>query len=334
MRFDFGEILSRAAKIVWKFKILWLFGILYSCGRTGGSSNGSSSQSSGSTGSSLGENFRMPNPDGGQIVLIIGVVILVILVLAALIMAISVMGKIGLVRGTQKAEDGAETMSFGELWQTHYFGRMFWLNILVGLVGLAALLLIAVPLILAAIPMIASGSPGAANAMPIIAIALVCVLPFLCILLPVSWVLGVWFELAQNALIIEDLGVIASIKRGWAVFRQNLVNSLGMGFILWLVSLGAGILVTLPVIIFVLPGVLAVIAGGITETKGLLFGGLGLALLCLCAYLPIGLLGSGIINAYQGSAWALTYLRLTGAAPAAAVAAAPIPAVEDLPPAI
>ena len=30
---DFGEILSKAWKIIWKFKILWIFGILTSCGQ-------------------------------------------------------------------------------------------------------------------------------------------------------------------------------------------------------------------------------------------------------------------------------------------------------------
>ena len=342
MRFDFAEILGRAWKIIWKFKILWVFGILYSCGRTGGSSNGSSSsrgQGSGSTGNPF--DFQMPGglnlPNSGQIALMIGVVILVILLAAALILAISVMGKIGLVRGTLKAEAGAEHMSFGELWQTHYFGRLFWLNTLLGLTGLVLALALLIPLGLVLIRVISAGPDQSASALPIIGILILCLLPFLCILLPVSWVLGVWLELAQNALVIEDLGVIASLKRGWGVFRQNLFNSLAMGFILWLISLAAGIVIGLPVIIVVLPGILAAIAGGVSETRGLLLGGLGLALLCLCAYLPVLVVGNGIMNAYQGSAWALTYLRLTGSgpvAPAFVPAPVPTPAEEVLPPAL
>ena len=35
---DFGKILTRAWEIIWKFKVLWIFGILASCGQ--GTSSG------------------------------------------------------------------------------------------------------------------------------------------------------------------------------------------------------------------------------------------------------------------------------------------------------
>ena len=43
MNFNFGEILTRAWQIVWKNRVLWIFGILASCGRGGSSFNSSSS---------------------------------------------------------------------------------------------------------------------------------------------------------------------------------------------------------------------------------------------------------------------------------------------------
>ena len=39
---DFGYVLKRAWQIIWKFKVLWIFGILASCGQAG-SSGGSNS---------------------------------------------------------------------------------------------------------------------------------------------------------------------------------------------------------------------------------------------------------------------------------------------------
>ena len=39
--FNFGEILTRAWQIIWKHKILWIFGILASCGRSSGNFNSS-----------------------------------------------------------------------------------------------------------------------------------------------------------------------------------------------------------------------------------------------------------------------------------------------------
>ena len=38
-QFDFGTILSRAWQIIWKFKVMWIFGILAGCGRNGPSPN-------------------------------------------------------------------------------------------------------------------------------------------------------------------------------------------------------------------------------------------------------------------------------------------------------
>lgn len=53
---DFGEVLKKAWKIIWKFKVLWIFGILSSCGQSGGGSGGSSANSSAQYNGSDGAN--------------------------------------------------------------------------------------------------------------------------------------------------------------------------------------------------------------------------------------------------------------------------------------
>ena len=40
MNFNFGETLTRSWQIVWKHKVLWIFGILASCSRGGGGGSG------------------------------------------------------------------------------------------------------------------------------------------------------------------------------------------------------------------------------------------------------------------------------------------------------
>ena len=40
MNFNFGEVLTRAWQITWKFKVLWIFGILAGCARGGGGGSG------------------------------------------------------------------------------------------------------------------------------------------------------------------------------------------------------------------------------------------------------------------------------------------------------
>lgn len=39
---DYGYVLRRAWEIIWKFKVLWIFGILASCGQASGSGGGNS----------------------------------------------------------------------------------------------------------------------------------------------------------------------------------------------------------------------------------------------------------------------------------------------------
>src|SRR6185503_13824262 len=40
MNFNFGEVLTRAWQIIWKHKVLWIFGIFAGCGRGGGGGGG------------------------------------------------------------------------------------------------------------------------------------------------------------------------------------------------------------------------------------------------------------------------------------------------------
>ena len=71
------------------------------------------------------------------------VVLLLLIVLAYLLGTI---GRIGLMRGTRKADGGAERLGFGELWSESlpFFWRVFGLSFLLGL----AFLVILLPLIL------------------------------------------------------------------------------------------------------------------------------------------------------------------------------------------
>ena len=58
--FNFGEVLTRAWQIIWKHKVLWIFGILASCARGGG---GGSSGGGGNSGYQTGSG---DNPFSGD----------------------------------------------------------------------------------------------------------------------------------------------------------------------------------------------------------------------------------------------------------------------------
>src|SRR5574340_625877 len=109
MNLNFGEILTRAWQITWKYKILWLFGILASCSRGGGGgSNGSSYQVSQDQSGPQMQQFQQWMDQVGNwmadnwwILVLAGLVLLALVLLSIFLGTI---GRIGLIRGTLQAE--------------------------------------------------------------------------------------------------------------------------------------------------------------------------------------------------------------------------------------
>lgn len=299
---DFGNVLSRAWQIVWKHKVLWIFGILVGCSSGGGG------------GSSLRTSYRQQPPEqfrpliqalenltDAQIALIIGVITLTVLVLVALVIFLSTIGRIGLIRGTQQAEAGAISLAFGELFSGSmpYFWRVFGLNLVVGLAT--------------AIVLVALLALGVFGTVVTFGVGALCFIPLICILIPLLWFVSVIVEQASIAIVLENLGILDGLRRGWEVVRANLGTIIVMALILILGVGGiGGLIIGLPLVFIVIPAVIGVMAG----SQRALGGGLLIAGLCFVAYLPFFLILSGILHAYIESAWTLTFMRL-GSAPAA-----------------
>ena len=293
MSFNFGEVLSRAWQIVWKHKVLWVFGIFAGCSRGGGGGGG------GGGGSGIETGAQQPFPELqrffeqiGQWISdnpwIIAVFVILILGLVVLSIFLGTIGRIGLIKGTYRAEQGAERFIFGELFSESmpYFWRVFGLSLLIGLL----FLLIFLPLIFFGI--LTAG------------IGFLCIIPLLCILIPIAWAVTVVIEQANAAIVLEDLGIGDGLRRGWEVVRANIGTMILMALILFIGSAVVGIVLAIPLIVAVFPLAIGFAAGA--ERVPLLTAGV-----CCAVYLPILLLLNGILTAYIQSAWTLTYMRLT-----------------------
>ena len=315
---NFGEVLSKAWQIVWKFKVLWLFGILAGCAYQG--SSGSGSGSSGLRYTFEGEelppqmqeffNRTFGAVDEWQITLIVSAIILVVLVLILIGLVLGTFGRIGLVRGTVLADGGAEKLSAGQLFGEgrRYFWRVLGLNLVIGV--LSFLLVIAVALIAIFTSMFTLG------------LALILWIPLLCLAVPIGWAISVLIEQMNTALVVDDLGIFEAIERGWDVFQKNIGSMIVVGLVLILGAWLAGLLIAAPFLLLMVP----VGVGLFTTGQQSL---LSIGLICGLIYLPVLIVLGGILNAYVGSAWTLTYLRLTGKAAAAQmIVPAPAPAPE------
>ena len=315
---NLGEVLSKAWKIIWKNKVLWIFGILSSCGRGGGGGGGGNSNfNTDGSGDNLFNNGNNPFSAGkfpgmeefGRnmeqffngsealtwIPIVIGLFCL-ILILSLVFIFLGTIGRIGLIKGTLLAENGQAPLSFGQVWSasTAYFWRVFLLNLVIGLVVGAAVLILLVPGIILSVATMGVG--------------MLCLIPVFCLLIPISLVINVIIEQANVAMVVENLGIMDAVKRAWRVCRENLGP---IAVIALIVLIGGGIVslvVTLPLILVLIP----VFAGVISNDETVLTGALATAGIMLCCLVPVVIALQGVLQSYIGSVWTLTFMRLTG----------------------
>jgi len=308
MNFNFGEVLTKAWQIIWKHKVLWIFGILAGCGQGGGAGNGGGG---GNTGFNTSPRNLSPqvmqwfNSIEQNIRTYVAIAIALICVIWIITLFLSTVGKVGLIRGTSLADEGEENLIFGQLFSESmpYFWRVLGLTLILALPVFIFALAIAAFVIFAVVGAAASGSGNESlAALGIIPIMIGCV----CLLIPVMFVLRMIFRQAERAVVLEDMAVLPSISRGWEVFRANLGPVIVMAIILAIIGFAAGLIISIPILLVVFPTVFAFAMGqGETYSPLILMG------ICLCIYIPIALVLQGLATAYIESAWTLTYMRIS-----------------------
>jgi len=298
---DYAEVFSRSWKIIWKHKALWIFGILSGCGSGSGGSGGSGG------GNSNDASFQQTIPESWQRTFesipaeawntIIIATICLVLFLVIIMVFLSTIGKIGLIHGAALADRDLDTrLPFGMLFRGSlpYFWRVFLLNLLVGLVIFIV--------VAAGVGIAILGTAVTAG------IGLICLLPLLCLFIPVAIVINVIIDQATIAIVTEDLGVFAGLQRGWDVVRGNpgpiavvwLVLGLGVSFI-------GGLILGLPLLLFLMPFLIAALSG---SEQAFGAGAIVSGVLVIC-YLPFLIVLGGMLRSYTQSGWTLTFLRLT-----------------------
>lgn len=322
---NYSEILTRAWQIIWKHKVLWIFGILAGCASSSGGGGGNTGRINTSNSGSgqfpqqlqpyidQAKNFFESTPTQTWILIAIGAGLL-ILILAALSIFLGTIGGIGLIRGAQQADQDIEIrLTFGELFKGSlpYFWRVFLLKLLVGVATFFVVIILALGAILGVVFTLGLG--------------LLCLLPLICLLIPAAIVITVLIEQATIAIVVENLGVIEGLRRGWQVVKTNLGPIAVMWLILGLGISGiAGFILAIPMILVFVPLFIAIF----TETQQEL--GLIISLVCCAAYLPVLIILGGILQSYVRSAWTLTFLRLTQNIPQPPEAFPPEPLPEPL----
>ena len=307
MNLDFGSVISRAWRITWNNKILWLFGILAGLGGSGGAPNFNFNMGGG--GGQPGGPGNLPpdlerffeQTDPAVIFAIVGGLVCVGLLLAIVLIALSVIGRGGLIGGIRLADQQGR-VSFGEAWAIGR--RHFWTLFLIGLVvGLVTLALVVVTVV-----------PGALLTAVTFGLGALCLVPLICILSILSIILNVVAYFAQIAAVVENLGVSEALSRAWEIIKANIGAIIVLGLIVMVISGIASFLIALPLAALVVPVMFSII-GFANESAPLGTSSLLIAGLCFVLYLPVLIVLSGVIQTWVTSVWTLAYQQFTGNVP-------------------
>jgi hypothetical protein len=286
---DIGEIIRRVWAITWRFKGLWVLGILAGCS-LGGGGGGSSSGS--------GSNFRFQfgpeefpgverwfdRLDPGIVAIVVVLLICLALLMVVAFIALGVIGQASLIAGFDLADEGHHvTLGVALQRGMHYFWKVLAIQVVLGIIGALAF--------------------GATFISP----AIICLWPMLCVLVAAFLLFGVYVMLAQVALVVEELDFGAALSRSWQVLRENL----GTVIVLWLILVvGGGIVgfvISLPVFALVAP-----ILAGLAISARAAVAGTAISVIGFLILLPLLILANGIVQTFTGGAWTIAYRRMIG----------------------
>jgi len=133
---DYGEILSRAWKITWNNKILWLFGLFAGTGASLNTGNGGSGGGDGGGGFEGGPGGGLPpnierQLERPEVIAIILAITGVLLLIVVALIVLSIIARGGLIGGIRLADDNGK-VTFREAWSIglRYFWRIFGMAIM------------------------------------------------------------------------------------------------------------------------------------------------------------------------------------------------------------
>lgn len=296
---DYGAILSRAWKITWNNKILWLFGLFAGTGasfnfRGGGSRDGNGGFTGGPGGADVQRQIERLLDRPEVVAAILAVAALVILIAIAFFI-LSVIARGGLIGGIRIADDNGQ-VTFGEAWSIglRYFWRM-----------LGMVLLLIAPILVLALLAVVIG-------VLTFGLGLVCLLPLICVfvILYIPYAGVIW--LGQIGVVVEDLKVFDGMKRGWELLKTNIGPVIIVGLLLFVIGFLIGFVVLVPLVVIAIPAIVAFMANPRDPNIPLIVGSI-VAFLC---FLPVLWVLSGMINTWIYSVWTLVYRELTGHKPA------------------
>jgi hypothetical protein len=316
----YSDILKRALEITWKYRALWLFGFLLALFGGGGRGGGNANiQVPGGGGDGGGfprgdELPTMPEIPPQTIILIVAVVILFALLIGIIVFLLQTYFRAIIIRMVDEIEEGESPgirRGFRLGWSRRTW-RLFLIYLLVGVIMLVVTLTLLLfgfsPLALLLLDNEVLGVLG------VVSTCGLCLPVFLTIIV-LSVFVNTLLEIVARRCVLEDSGVIESVKLGFALARRQVSHIA----VVWLIMLGVGIawgiasallgIIALLALLPVVGIVLATYAVTQSLTWTLVIG----IILALAAIIIISiplLFVTGLYLVFQSAVWTLTYREI------------------------
>jgi hypothetical protein len=288
MKFDFGEVLGKTWKIGWNHKILWvwqimpgLFSILIMPFLILGNP---------------GFAMLLPEPlnrlanETWGVMALMGLTFILIIP----IMFMSIAAQVTTTYGALQVEKGAEKLAFRGLFNESipYFWRVTGLYAIFSGAWIFLMFAFMAVTVLAAIP-----TAG---------LAMICMMPLFLLFTPIFIVAYSVLELAQAAIIADDMGTLAALSHGWKIFRANV---LGVTVLMMTLYFALSMLSSIFIFPIMLPIMMIPPA---MESQGSFNSLMVVPLFILFPIIFFAMyVVQGILMVFFQSAWAVAYLRLT-----------------------
>jgi hypothetical protein len=287
---DYGEILARTWKIFWKFKILLLVSALpylfYSLVFIPILV----------LNPAFSSRFPFQPVEWFSQKWALYLSILFLLVFLLVYLAMLIFSSAANSVGALQAERGVEHLSLSELLKDT--GKIYW-----KVFGLYAIFFLAAFVV----ETVLIGCLFAAI-LTTMGMASICAYPFLFLLLPVFLVAYALAELSKAAIIVDNLGTVDGLKRGWQTLKTNFWRVIVMGLILSLgIYLLSMVLATPMYIVLFMPMFAAINS----ESIGIVEQSVGFITIAMAVVMPLYMAAIGILYVFVRNVWTLTYMRLT-----------------------
>ena len=328
---DYSHLFRQAGQITWRYKFLWIFGIMMAlCGQ----GSGGRPRFQMNTRMPVGSSMEMPDfpsffpePLGDTpLTVYLLIMILLTVVFGTISIVIGALGRSALIKAVDRAETD-EAVSFGESWRDG-LAKVVPVSLLQALLYAP---LLAVGLIVFAVgvsqfwPFFSQiaqyrPTPGSSQEPPpflddfltLFPLFFVSICSVVCFFFIMQIFISLFVTLGSRAIVLEDQGVFDSLARSWSLFRQNKGPTIILAVAIFIMTIVIGLLLTIPAMIIMFPIMMSSMPDMLSESGpsltdyGVLVG-TGLVLTVIFS------LVNGVVQVFIEALWTLAYREFIGA---------------------